>query len=77
MGTFSGCSSLQEAPLQGVSENISFQGCLLSRDAIVDIFNGLATVVEKTINVSGNYGAAELTTADIEIATNKGWTVAL
>jgi surface protein len=72
---FVGCPALQIGALDGTSVNISYEYCLLGRDAIVDIFNNLGTVVSKTINVSNNYGAASLTAGDIQIATDKGWTV--
>jgi hypothetical protein len=50
---------------------------MLSRTAIVDIFNGLASgVTSKTITVSGNPGSGALTAGDRLIATSKGWTVA-
>ncbi len=71
---FNGCPSLQSAPLTNVSTDIDFSYCLLSRDAIVDIFNGLASASAE-IDVSNNYGSADLTPEDIDIAVDKGWTV--
>lgn len=68
------CSCLAAAPLQGTSTDISFNGCCLSRNAILDIFNGLANA-SATIDVSYNYGADDLTSEDIAIAEGKGWTV--
>jgi hypothetical protein len=65
---------LQSAPFVNISSNISYEGCLLGRQAIIDVFNGLAEG-SSTINVSGNYGAADLTPEDIAIAEDKGWTV--
>jgi hypothetical protein len=41
----------------------------------VDLFNDLATVVSKTITITGNPGVADLTAGDLAIATGKGWTV--
>ena len=75
-GMFAGCYSLSTAALLGTSTNISYQDCRLSRQALVDIFNGLATVTGKTITITGNWGAQYLTTQDRNIATNKGWTIA-
>jgi hypothetical protein len=55
---------------------VSFQSCQLSRDAIVEIFNNLATVTTaQTITITGNWGVTALSAADLLIATNKGWTV--
>jgi hypothetical protein len=74
---FEYCPILQEAPITNVSTNVSFYNCLMAKDAIVDIFNGLSTVApeSETINVAGNYGVADLTGEDIAIATGKGWVV--
>jgi hypothetical protein len=47
---------------------------LLSRNAIVDIFNDLGAS-SASINISGNYGTLELTEEDVSIASNKGWSV--
>lgn len=69
-----GAPCLQSAPFTNISSNISFEGCLLGRQAIVDIFNGLANA-SATIDVRNNYGAADLTAEDLAIATDKGWTV--
>ncbi len=73
---FMQCPSLSTAALLGTSTNISYQGCRLSRQALVDIFNGLATVTSATITITGNWGAADLSASDRDIATNKGWTIA-
>jgi hypothetical protein len=55
---------------------VSFQNCQLSRDAIVEIFNNLATVTPpQTITITGNWGVTALSAADLLIATTKGWTV--
>lgn len=72
---FSGNSALAVGKLSGTAEDISYAGCLLSASAIEDIFDGLATVVGKTITITGNYGVADLTAPQLAIATGKGWTV--
>jgi hypothetical protein len=54
---------------------VSFNGCQLSRDAIVEIFNNLAVVVSATITITGNWGVTALSAADLLIATSKGWVV--
>lgn len=71
---FTNCPSLGQGRLNGTSTDISYDSCALSRNAIVAIFNGLANA-SATINVQGNYGAADLTAGDLTIATGKGWTV--
>jgi hypothetical protein len=73
---FGYCYSLSSGALSGTSLTISYSNCRLSRQALVDIFNGLATVTRATITITGNWGAADLTTEDRAIATNKGWTIA-
>jgi hypothetical protein len=74
---FVGSAAIAKAPFQGGKVSMSFASLSLGRNAIVDIFNGLATVVvTTTITVSGNPGFASLTSADRLIATNKGWTIA-
>jgi hypothetical protein len=72
---FESCIKLQTGALNGTEVSISYQDCLLGRQAIVDIFNGLATVSGKTINISNNYGVTDLTQSDLDIAINKGWTI--
>jgi hypothetical protein len=55
---------------------VLFANCQLSRDAIVEIFNNLATVTPpQTITITGNWGVTALSAADLLIATSKGWTV--
>jgi surface protein len=58
------------------ARTVSFQNCQLSRDAIVEIFNNLATVTPpQTITITGNWGVTALSAADLLIATSKGWVV--
>jgi hypothetical protein len=74
---FSGVNGIAKAPFVNIKLSFSFVNQMLSRAAIVDIFNGLASgVTSKTITVSGNPGYLSLTTAERAIATNKGWTIA-
>jgi hypothetical protein len=72
-----GLPSLQAGVLNGISVDVSYNnqgGGALGRQAIVDIFNGLANASAE-IDVRNNYGAADLTPTDVAIATGKGWTV--
>jgi hypothetical protein len=74
-GVFTRSPSLQQAFIEGITVDISFQECCLGRGAIVDIFTALGETEGATVNVQGNYGAADLTPEDIAIAVDKGWTV--
>ena len=74
---FSGTNGITKAPFVNIRNTFSLVNQMLSRAAIVDIFNGLASgVTSKTITVSGNPGYASLSVAERAIATNKGWTIA-
>ena len=76
-GIFNANTTITEAPFTNLKLTFSFVNLRLSRAAIVDIFNGLASgVTSKIITVSGNPGYASLTAADRLIATAKGWTIA-
>jgi hypothetical protein len=70
-----GCFSVGSVVLAGLRETCDLSNKQFSRNAIIAIFNGLATVSAKTINISSNYGAADLTQTDRDIAINKGWTI--
>lgn len=73
---FYNCNTLSKAVFQGTKETISYANCRLSKQAIVDIFNGLASgVTGKTITISNNWGTQYLTQTDRDIAINKGWTI--
>ena len=72
---FSGCISLQKLRMPSMGATFSISGCNLQRQALVDLFNDLATVTAKTITITNNPGVADLTAADLLIATAKGWTV--
>lgn len=67
-----GCTSLVSMKATGIKENVSFLNCLLGASALNEIYTNLATVVGKTITVTGNYGTA---TDNPSIAEAKGWTV--
>lgn len=72
---FYNCKSLSKANMVGTKVSISYINCRLSKQALVDIFNNLATVTGQTITITGNWGASLLTADDRLIATNKGWTI--
>ena len=74
---FSGCPNLKIAAFSGSRSTISYSGCSLDHDSLVNIFNNLAITGSTpcTITTSLNWGSASLSPSDIQIATNKGWTV--
>lgn len=64
------------ATAAGDRNHISFWGCALSKAAILTIFQNLAYVSNgQSIDVGSNSGTNELSTADLAVATGKGWTV--
>ena len=77
-GMFTYTNGIAKAPFVNIRNTFTFGTQMLSRTAIVDIFNGLASGVtgSKIITVSGNPGYASLTAGDRLIATAKGWTIA-
>ena len=74
---FSNCVSLRKLRMPSMGATFSIATCNMQRQALVDLFNDLATVTAKTITITNNPGVADLTAADILIATAKGWTVTL
>lgn len=64
------------APFGGASPQINVSYTGLDRAALVGLFRSMPTVSANQIcNITGATGAADLTAADLTIATNKGWTV--
>ena len=63
-----------EAPFSGASPQIDVSYTGLDRDALVELFNSLPTVTgSQTLKCVGATGTADLTQADKDIATAKGW----
>jgi hypothetical protein len=71
------CPALAAAPLSGPAETFSMASCRMARDELVALFNGLGTVVGKTLTITGNWGVPYLSDPDKAIATDKGWTLVL
>lgn len=70
------CANLIVGATTGLTRTISYIGCKLSRQALIDIFNGLGTAAgAQTITITNNWGAALLTAPERAIATGKGWTI--
>lgn len=80
--TFNGFGNfyrLSKVEAFGFKVNIPFTNCMLSREALVEIFTNLSDQTgqtTKTITVTGNYGVINLTQSDRNIAINKNWTIA-
>jgi hypothetical protein len=72
-----GCSSLDRC-ITIFRNSVGLQNCQLSKDALVEIFTNLTdrtSTTSATIDITGNWGATALTSADRLIATNKNWTI--
>jgi hypothetical protein len=69
---FSGCSSLSRIRASGFRLSFSVANCLLSAEALNEIYTNLPTITGRTITVTGNFGTAS---DNPSIATAKGWTV--
>ena len=73
---FRGCSSLTTFISMPISVSISFSGCNnLTVDSLMSIVNNLATVTTTQTLTIGSTNIAKLTSGQIAIAINKGWTV--
>jgi len=78
LNAFQNCFSLQNLRVPGLKVNVNFTDCAMERAALVQVFNDLGTpATTQTITVTRNPGSADLTAADILIATSKNWTVTL
>jgi surface protein len=64
--------------IMSFNRTVALQNCQLSKDALVEIFTNLTNrtaTTSATIDITGNWGASALTSADRLIATNKNWTI--
>lgn len=76
MAGFKGLRVSSSAPFTGASPQINVSYTGMDRDALVTLFNDLPTVSNsQTINITGCIGSENLSSADVAIATGKGWTV--
>ena len=72
-----GCASLDRCTTI-FRNSVGLQYCQLSKDALVKVFTNLidrTSTTSATIDITGNWGATALTSADRLIATNKNWTI--
>lgn len=73
---FKGLTVSSSAPFDGTSPQLDVAYTGMTRDALVTLFDSLPTVTDSQVcNVTGASGAADLTAADIAVATAKGWSV--
>lgn len=71
-----GVTVSSSAPFTDGSPQISLKYTGLDRGALIGLFNSMPTVTNSQVcDITGATGAADLTAADLAIATNKGWTV--
>ena len=71
------CNSLNRITMS-FNRTVGIQNCQLSRDALVEIFTNLTnrtSTTSATIDITGNWGASALTSADRAIATGKNWII--
>jgi hypothetical protein len=75
---FYACYALESIRVPNLKVSTTFVDCSMERSALVQVFNDLGTpVTTQVITVTRNPGSADLTAADILIATSKNWTVTL
>jgi hypothetical protein len=75
--SFTGCYSLQDVVLSGLTISISLANCNLGHTQLVAILNGLGIASAQTIILTGNPGVVDLTAGEIQVATDKGWSVTI
>lgn len=76
MSGFKGLRISNEAPFSESAPQINVSYTGMDRQALVTLFNDLPTVSSgQIINITGCTGSEDLLPEDIDIATNKGWTV--
>ena len=71
------CNSLNRI-LMSFNRTVALVNCQLSKDALVEIFTNLTNrtaTTSATIDITGNWGASALTSADRLIATNKNYVI--
>ena len=76
-GFANACNSLNRITMS-FNRTVALQNCQLSKDALVEIFTNLVNrtaTTSATIDITGNWGASALTSADRLIATNKNWVI--
>ena len=74
---FNAMPMLRESNSTGMTITHSYNATKLDRAAIVNVFNnlGFSPPASASITVSNTPGSSDLTSSDLLIATNKGWTI--
>lgn len=75
---FKGCTNLKELKFYNITTNIDLSDCTkMTRDALVEVLNNLATVTETRTCTLGPNNLSKLNDFDKALATGKGWRLAL
>lgn len=74
---FAQCTALENVTFEGtIGQNIDFSACPLTKSSLLNIIEHLGKVsTTKTLTI-GTTNKGKLTTTEIAVATQKGWTVA-
>lgn len=73
---FKGLLVSASAPFDGTSPQVSVAYTGMNRGSLVSLFESLPTVTDSQVcDVTGASGAADLSAADLAIATLRGWTI--
>ena len=73
---FKMCSKLREIHMTGMKVSFDISAStLFTREALIEIFNNLATVTTTKYLTIGNTNVEKLTAIDLAIAEDKGWRV--
>lgn len=75
---FKGCTNLKELKFYNITHNIDLSDCTkMTRDALVEVLNNLATVTETRTCTLGPNNLSKLNDFDKALAAGKGWRLAL
>jgi len=85
LSMFALCYSLRIAAIDDLTitsgQSFSLASCNLARAELVDIFNGLHDYAggggTYTLVITGNWGAASLSAAELLVGTNRGWSIVI
>lgn len=74
---FSSCYNLRDILITALpSKNVSFTNCYsLSHESLLSILNALPQITDTTTLTIGTINLSKLTTEEIAIGTQKGWTI--
>ena len=76
---FQYCKNVRQFEVTKIDEDVNLFYMKLSREQLVDIFTNVLTdrtaTTAKTLTITNVLGTPDLTAADIQIATDKNWTI--